>query len=313
MFRSAQRFLVRRAARLTVVAALTAATAIPLAAAHADAAMTVTGISSSDFTTTNAAASKPTLTVHGTNIPMDASLQLTRTDAPPTDPNALPATTTVTAQPTGVTSDGTTWTGKADLAHVSAGTYSVALVEGQTSAACTCTFAIASAGPPSPGPVVYPSKLAQGSSGTLKIPDDGAAAGAAISFSKDSGVSASGPARWGTSTECGTGRCILVPVQVAADAKLGQADDVIVTNLPASSNDTANVGKCGGCLGIDAAPTLDSVDPATLAQGAATTLTIKGSNFADKVAVTFGTGITATDKPTVTGSSTAVPVKVAAD
>ena len=54
-----------------------------------------------------------------------------RTDAPPTDPNALPATTTVTAQPTGVTSDGTTWTGKADLAHVSAGTYGVALVEGR--------------------------------------------------------------------------------------------------------------------------------------------------------------------------------------
>lgn len=275
--------------------------------------MTVTSITSSDFSTTNAAGSKPTLTVQGTNIPTDATLRLTPTFAGPTDPNAIPMSTApLTAPATSVTQDGTQWTGSLSFAHVTAGDYKVELVSGQTAAACTCTFTLASAGPPSPGPQVSPASAAQGSSFTLRFPDDAATPGASVSFS-EAGVSVAGPARFGTATECGTGRCIVVPVTVAPDVTVGDMSDVIVTDLQASSDDTTNVGKCAHCLTITAPPTIDTLSPPTLGQGAATTLTINGSNFADQAKVTFGTGVTATDKPTISGSMISVPVAVAPD
>ena len=302
------RFLLRLSVGCAVV---TAVVLSPLPYAHA-AAMTVTAISSSDFATTNAAGSKPTLTVTGTNIPTGATLKLTSTVPPPTDPDAIPVDPPLTAPATTVSADGTTWTGSVNFAHETAGDYAVELISGATAADCTCTFSLASAGPPSPGPVVKPGAVAQGSSFTLKIPDDGATPGASVSFS-EKGVSVSGPAHWGTSTDCGTGRCILVPVTIAPDATVGDKSDVVVTNLPASSSDTANVGKCSACLTITAPPTIDSLDPSTLGQGAATTLTINGSNFEDAATVTFGNGLTATDKPTVTSSAITVPVKIAPD
>lgn len=297
-------------ARISVGSAVVAATVLgPLASARA-ADMTVTSISSSDFSTTNAASSKPTLTVQGTNIPSDATLRLTPTFSGPSDPNAIPMTTApITAPATTVATDGTQWTGSVAFAHVTAGDYKVELVSGSTAAACTCTFTLASAGPPSPGPQVKPATAAQASSFTLKIPDDGATPGASVSFSEQ-GVSVSGPAAFGTTNDCGTGRCILVPVTIAPDAKVGDKSDVIITNLKASADDTANVGKCTGCLTISAAPTIDSLSPATLGQGATTTLTIAGSNFADQAKVAFGNGVTVTDKPTVSSAKIMIPVRV---
>jgi len=305
-------FAVRVGARLCAVTALAAAfTGLPLIGAYAD-SMTVTSITSSATPTTNAAGSKPTLTVQGTNIPSDATLRLTPTFSGPADPNAIPLSPPLTAPATSVTDDGTTWTwtGSVNFAHATAGDYTVELLAGQSSASCTCTFTVASAGPPSPGPQVTPGKVAQGSHFVLTIPDDAVTPGAAVSFSGD-GVNVSGPAHFGASTDC-TGRCILVPVTVAPDAKTDAARDVIVTDLKASSTDTTNVGKCLGCLRLGAGPTLDNLDPGALGQGAATTLTLTGSNFADKAVVTFGNGITATDKPTVTSTKVSVPVKVAA-
>ena len=296
--------------RISAGAGLVAATVLgPLAYAHA-ADMTVTSISSSDFSTTNAASSKPTLTVQGTNIPSDATLRLTPTFGGPSDPNAIPmATAPITAPATTVATDGTQWTGSVVFAHVTAGDYKVELVSGPTAAACTCTFTLASAGPPSPGPQVKPATAAEGSSFTLKIPDDSATPGASVTFSEQ-GVSVSGPAGFGAANDCGTGRCILVPVTIAPDARVGDKSDIIVTNLKASADDTANVGKCAGCLTISAAPTIDSLSPATLGLGASTTLTIAGSNFADQAKVAFGNGITATDKPTVSSAKITIPVRV---
>lgn len=295
--------------RVWAVAATIAATALgPLTAAHA-AAMTVTDISSSVTPATNAAATKPTITVHGTNIPAGTTLQLTPTFAGPTDPYAIPLTGPINASATSVSADGTTWTGVADLSHATAGDWAVALISGQTSAQCSCTFTITSAGAPSPGPQIAPAKLAQGVNAVLKIPDDAATPGASISVS-GAGVTVSGPAKFGSASDC-SGRCIVVPVTVAADAKTDAARDVIVTDLPVSPTDTTNVGKCGGCLALDPAPTLTDFSPSALAQGAATSLSITGTNFADNAAVTFASGITATDKPTVTSTKITVPVQVA--
>ena len=295
--------------RAWAVAATIAATALgPLSPAHA-AAMTVIDINSSVSPATNAAGTKPTLTVHGTNIPAGTTLQLTPTFAGPTDPNAIPLSGPLTAPATTVSADGTTWTGVANLSHATAGDYAVALVSGPNTAECTCTFTINTAGAPSPGPQVTPAKAAQGGSFVMKIPDDAATPGASVSFS-GAGVTVTGPAKFGSAGDC-TGRCIVVPVTIAPDAKMDAARDVIVTDLPQSQTDTANVGKCTGCLTLEAGPTLGDPDPSALGQGAATTLTLNGTNFASNAVVTFATGITATDKPTITSTKITVPVKVA--
>jgi hypothetical protein len=275
----------------------------------------VTAIASNPASPTNAGGSKPTLTISGGMIPSNATLLLKPTFSI-ADPNAVPMHT-LTATGT-VSADQKTWTGTISLSRVAAGRYQVQLVSvggsGTETGTCVCVFNVGSSGAPSfASTAITPAALAQGVTVPMKIFGNHFNEGASVTFSQ-SKVKTAGPARFGSSTECGSAtQCLVVPVTVAADAPTGTAmnqSDVTVTNHPTSSSDT-NTKTCSMCLTLDAAPTISSLSPATLGQGAITTLTITGTNFASGAKVTFGNGLTATGKPTISSTSVTVPVKVA--
>ena len=245
----------------------------------------------------NAAGSTAVLvTVTGTGIPAGSTLL------------RLTPTFTVTGQdpivaaPTTISADHTTWQGSVNLASAAAGPYQVQLVNGSEVGTLTSkSFTVTPAGAPTVSSVV-PTPIGQGADTTLTVKGTNFAHGASVSFGK-AGITTTGPVVFDSATQ------LRVPVHVASSVTVGTSS-VTVTNTGA----TPNSGSCSSCLSISAAPTITSLSPATLGQGASTTLTINGTNFSTtgtKASVVFGTGITATGSPNVTSTQIKIPVRVA--
>ena len=252
-----------------------------------------------------------TFTVDGAEIPTGSAAPVLKLR--PTfgvdDPNAAPLRTIQVAPASGTTA--TEWTGTASLAGYAAGDYEVQLVSGGTNTGtCDCTLTIHSAGAPVIEVAVDPSSRGQGAKFTLTVPKgERFTDGATVTFSDADHYTTTAPVVVDSPTS------LHVPVHVAPDAPTGadNATDVIVT-VPLADGDksTSNpgTGTCSKCLTANPGPVIDTLDPDVLGQGAATDLTINGSNFADKATVAFGPAITATGDPTVTSGSITVPVKV---
>ena len=254
--------------------------------------ITRTGSSPASASGSNGSSSVP-ITVTGSGIPSGAQLKLT-----PAFPvvGQAPIVISGTATPAG-----DSWTGTADLIGAAAGPYQVQLFNGSGTGTCTCQFTITSAGAPTVA-TVAPTALAQGVDSTLTITGTKFARGATVTFSK-SGFTTTGPVTFVSPTQ------LTVPVRVASNASTGLANatNVTVTN----TGPVPNSASCSACLSADAAPTITSLSPAKLAQGANGTLTINGTNFLSGATVVFGTGVTSTSAPTVTATRITVPVTVA--
>ena len=199
---------------------------------------------------------------------------------------------------------GQTWTGAVNLAAAAPGAYQVQLVNGSNTGTLTSkSFTVTAVGVPTIT-TVTPSSVGQGSDVTLTITGTNFARGATVTFSKI-GFTTTGPVVFTSSTQ------IAVPIHVANNAATGStnATGVTVTN----SGPTPNSGTKASAVTVAAPPTITSVTPSTLGQGAATTLTITGTGFQTGATVTFGTGITATGSPTITSTQVKIGVKVAAN
>ena len=223
----------------------------------------------------------------------------------------LTPTFTVTGQdpivvsPTAIAASGQQWQGNANLVGAAPGNYQVQLVNGSdTGTLTTKSFTVSGAGAPTIT-AVSPTTLGQGASATLTLTGTNFARGATVTFSK-AAFTTTGPVVFVSTTQ------IQVPVHVAANAATGSANatNVTVTN----TGPTPNAGTKNAALQASAGPTISSLSPSPIGQGAATTLTIAGSNFQSQATVTFGNGITATGGiSSFSSSQIKLPVKVAAN
>jgi len=251
----------------------------------------------SPATATNADANTAVpVTVTGQGIPSGSTtLRLTPTFAV-TGQDVIVASGTTAA-------NGQSWTGAVNLAAVAPGTYTVQLVNGSNTGTLTGkTFTVTAVGAPTIS-TVTPSSVGQGTDTTLTITGTNFARGATVTFSK-TGFTTTGPVVFTSSTQ------IQVPIHVASNAATGStnATNVTVTNTGGGS------GTKLAAIQVASPPTITTVSPSTLGQGAATTLTITGTGFQAGATVTFATGITATGSPTITSTTQIrIPVKVASN
>jgi hypothetical protein len=236
------------------------------------------------------------LTVTGQGIPSgNTTLKLTPTfTVTGQDP--------IVASPTSISASNTTWQGNVNLASAAAGSYLVQLVNGSEVGTLTSkSFTITSAAAPTVT-TVTPSTLGQGADTTVTITGTNFARGAMVAFSKAT-FTTTGPVVFDSSTQ------LRVPVHVAASALVGSTN---ATNLTVTNTGGGAFTKTAA-IQATTAPVIATLSPTALGQGAATTLTINGSNFSTsgtKAAVTFGTGVIATAAATITSTQIKVPVKV---
>lgn len=152
---------------------------------------------------------------------------------------------------------------------------------------------------------VNPSSRPRGTTVTLDINGTFPANTMEVLFDPPTGITIQG-------SPTSTATKITVTVAIATDAPAGPRDVTI--------RDTATQGRgtCDECFAVSGAPTISTVDPAAVGQGAVDfTVTITGSNFLSGIAVSFsGTGVSTSsvvrDSPTqltakVTVTDTAAP------
>jgi hypothetical protein len=236
------------------------------------------------------------LTVSGTGIPSGSTtLRLTPTFA-------VTGQDPIVASPTSISADHTTWQGMVNLVAAAPGSYQLQLVNGAEIGTLTSkAFTVTSAGAPTITSVT-PGQVGQGTDTTITIVGTNFAHGAGVSFSKPT-VTTTGSVIFDSTTQ------LRVPIHVASNALTGSGNAVNVT----VTNTGGGSGVRNSALVITAGPTITGFSPTSLGQGAATTLTINGSNFSTtgaKAAVTFGTGVIATGAPSVTATQIKVAVKV---
>jgi hypothetical protein len=239
------------------------------------------------------------LTVAGQGIPAgNTVLRLTPTFA-------VTGQDPIVVSPTAIAASGQQWQGNANLVGAAPGNYQVQLVNGSdTGTLTTKSFTVSGAGAPTIT-TVSPTTLGQGASTTLTLTGTNFARGATVTFSK-AAFTTMGPVVFVSTTQ------IQVPVHVAANAATGGANatNVTVTN----TGPTPNAGTKNAALQASAGPTISSLAPSPIGQGAATTLTITGSNFQSQATITFGTGVTATGGISAFSSTQIkLPVKVASN
>jgi hypothetical protein len=261
-------------------------------------AFVVSDISPTSATNATSSTAVP-LTVTGQGIPSgNTVLRLTPTFA-------VTGQDPIVVNPTSISANGQQWQGNANLVGVAPGAYQAQLVNGSDSGTLTSkTFTVVTAGAPTIT-TVSPSTLGQGADALLTLTGTNFARGATVSFSK-SGFTTTGPVVFISTTQ------LQVPIHVASNAATGSnnATNVTVTNTGAAPNS----GTKTAALQVTPPPTISSVTPSPIGQGAATTLTIAGTNFQSQSTVSFGTGITATGGQTLSGTTQIkIPVKVAAN
>jgi hypothetical protein len=126
-------------------------------------------------------------------------------------------------------------------------------------------------------------------------------------FTNDATVSASGTGVTFSSVNVTDSQHISANVTVTAAAAT-TVRDVTVTETRGSST-------CTGCLTINPAPTVSTLSPNSLAQGAATNVTVTGTGFSNNPTLTFtgpGTGVKVTGVSSSTSTSITAAVTVGA-
>lgn len=258
----------------------------------------IDAITITDVTPPSGANDQTALPITITSSDTSTATRYVRLDADPAVSEQQPITAPLT-----YTGSGSAWTGKLNLVGAAPGNYDVRVLDSLTSPTQSGTwtqkFVVTSAADPTITSLT-PTTLAQGATRTLTLTGSHYTPGMSVTFTRAGAPSGSVTA---TRVHYVDTSHLTATITAASGAPTGAYD--VAVSLP----NGAGSGTCSGCFTVTTGPSVTSVTPTSLPQGASNrSATVAGSNLpVDPNAYSFGSGVAIT---AATGTSSSVDLTV---